>query len=54
MALDPPAPVGEPTAGDWDSVPFTRTPDQTQQYVTKVLSWYNHYRAQGSATVAQR
>lgn len=27
---------------------------ETQQYVTKVLSWYNHYRAQGSATVAQR
>src|SRR5689334_15914056 len=28
MALNPPAPVGEPTAGDWDSVPFTRTPEQ--------------------------
>ncbi|HEX5203047.1 MAG TPA: alpha/beta hydrolase [Actinoplanes sp.] len=34
MALEPPAPVGEPTPGDWDSVPFTRTPDQTLQYVT--------------------
>ncbi|MFF5288293.1 alpha/beta fold hydrolase [Paractinoplanes globisporus] len=34
MALDPPAPKGEPTPGDWESVPFTRTPDQTQQYVT--------------------
>ncbi|WP_433382196.1 alpha/beta fold hydrolase [Actinoplanes sp. CA-142083] len=34
MALNPPEPIGEPTAGDWDSVPFTRTPDQTQQYVT--------------------
>jgi len=34
MALDPPTPVGEPTAGDWDSVPFTRTPAQTGQYVT--------------------
>ncbi|MFI5898183.1 alpha/beta fold hydrolase [Actinoplanes sp. NPDC051513] len=34
MALNPPKPIGEPTAGDWDSVPFTRTPDQTGQYVT--------------------
>lgn len=30
----PPAPAAEPTPGDWDSVEFTRTPDQTQQYVT--------------------
>lgn len=34
MALDPPAPIGEPTPGDWDSVAFTRTPAQTEQYVT--------------------
>ena len=34
MTLDPPAPAGEATPGDWDSVPFTRTPDQTEQYVT--------------------
>jgi pimeloyl-ACP methyl ester carboxylesterase len=38
MALDaqnrPPAPAVEATPGDWDSVPFDRTPDQTQQYVT--------------------
>jgi pimeloyl-ACP methyl ester carboxylesterase len=36
----PPAPAAaqasavEATPGDWDSVPFDRTPDQTQQYVT--------------------
>ncbi|MEV6599903.1 alpha/beta hydrolase [Actinoplanes sp. NPDC051346] len=29
-----PAPATEPRPGDWDSVEFTRTPDQTQQYVT--------------------
>jgi pimeloyl-ACP methyl ester carboxylesterase len=34
MALDPPAPIGAATPGDWDSVPFTRTPAQTEQYVT--------------------
>jgi hypothetical protein len=35
MALDPPPPpTGEVVAGDWDSVPFTQTPDQTRQYVT--------------------
>ena len=38
MALDaqdqPRAPVAEVMPGDWDSVPFDRTPDQTQQYVT--------------------
>lgn len=26
--------AGEPVPGDWDSVEFTQTPDQTQQYVT--------------------
>jgi hypothetical protein len=30
----PPPPSGEPVPGDWDSVPFTRTPEQTGQYVT--------------------
>ena len=34
MSLNPPVPTGDPVAGDWDSVPFTRTPDQTEQYVT--------------------
>ncbi|WP_127501615.1 alpha/beta fold hydrolase [Actinoplanes solisilvae] len=35
LALDPPPPpTGPAVAGDWDSVPLTRTPDQTQQYVT--------------------
>jgi pimeloyl-ACP methyl ester carboxylesterase len=41
MALDPPALVGEATPGDWDSVPFTRTPAQTQQYVTLYESLRN-------------
>ena len=43
MALNPPAPKGEPTAGDWDSVPFTRTPAQTEQYVTLYES-LRHFR----------
>ncbi|WP_433307070.1 alpha/beta fold hydrolase [Actinoplanes sp. CA-030573] len=30
----PPPPAGEPVPGDWESVPFTRTPEQTGQYVT--------------------
>jgi hypothetical protein len=30
----PAAPPVEEIPGDWDSVPFTRTPDQTEQYVT--------------------
>lgn len=34
MALNPPTPTGAATPGDWDSVPFTRTPAQTEQYVT--------------------
>ncbi|MBM2623140.1 alpha/beta fold hydrolase [Actinoplanes sp. LDG1-06] len=35
MALDPPPPpAGEATPGDWDSVAFTQTPDQTRQFVT--------------------
>jgi alpha/beta hydrolase family protein len=38
MALEaqkrPRASATEATPGDWDSVPFDRTPDQTQQYVT--------------------
>lgn len=35
MAIDPPPPpAGTPEPGDWDSYPFSRTPDQTEQYVT--------------------
>ncbi|MGK5678422.1 alpha/beta hydrolase [Actinoplanes sp. URMC 104] len=35
LALDPPPPpAGEPVPGDWDSVAFTQTPDQTRQFVT--------------------
>ena len=35
LALDPPPPpTGPAVPGDWDSVPFTLTPDQTRQYVT--------------------
>jgi hypothetical protein len=35
MALDPPPPpAGGAVAGDWDSVAFTQTPDQTRQFVT--------------------
>ncbi|MBU2662481.1 alpha/beta hydrolase [Actinoplanes bogorensis] len=35
LALDPPPPpTGEAVAGDWDSVAFTQTPDQTRQFVT--------------------
>jgi pimeloyl-ACP methyl ester carboxylesterase len=35
MALDPPPPPsGEAVPGDWDSVEFTQTPDQTRQFVT--------------------
>ncbi len=30
----PPPPTGEAVAGDWDSVAFTQTPDQTRQFVT--------------------
>jgi pimeloyl-ACP methyl ester carboxylesterase len=53
MALNPPAPVGEPTAGDWDSVPFTRTPEQTQQYVTlyESLQDFDERRALAALTI---
>ncbi|WP_236028435.1 alpha/beta hydrolase [Paractinoplanes lichenicola] len=35
MAGDPPPPPsGEAVPGDWDSVAFTQTPDQTRQFVT--------------------
>ncbi|MDY7090830.1 MAG: alpha/beta fold hydrolase [Actinomycetota bacterium] len=35
LALDPPPPpTGDAVPGDWDSVAFTQTPDQTRQFVT--------------------
>ncbi|WP_250038088.1 alpha/beta fold hydrolase [Paractinoplanes maris] len=42
MALDPPPPpTGDAVPGDWDSVAFTQTPDQTRQFVTLYESLQN-------------
>ncbi|MCY1140122.1 alpha/beta hydrolase [Actinoplanes sp. Pm04-4] len=42
MALNPPPPpTGEAVPGDWDSVAFTQTPDQTRQFVTLYESLQN-------------